>query len=216
MPAPDSAETSDSKASLLAVYATQFSSYSSLLWQVPALGLTAQSFLLTIALTHGNSKGASIMASGLGMLIAVASVFLMHDQRGFATTHAWFVRQLSRQLTLVGILEGLEDPDAEPQLEVGRAGTDEPQRVLLGTRTRRDLTRTRRNLTKFMRKMLKLPVKEKDPVKGKDTGEVAIDAVSVWQVPHLIYHVWRGCMLAFMAADVVIIISAVFGFSWFG
>lgn len=59
-----------------------------------------------------------------------------------------------------------------------------------------------------MEKKRKLPVNEKD--------NVAIDAVSVWQVPHLIYHVWRGCMLAFMAADVVIIISAVFGFSWFG
>lgn len=129
MPAAHRVDTPDSKASLLAVYATQFSSYSSLLWQVPALGLTAQSFLLTIALTHGNSKGATVMASGLGMLIAVASISLMHDQRGFATTHAWLVRQLAMQLTLVGELEGLTDPDAEPQLEVVRAGAEQPQLV---------------------------------------------------------------------------------------
>jgi hypothetical protein len=41
------------------------------------------------------------------------------------------------------------------------------------------------------------------------------DAVSIWQVPHLIYHVWRWCMIAFMVADVVIIISSARGYSWF-
>jgi hypothetical protein len=196
----DDENPSDSQVSLLGVYATQFSSYSSLLWQVPALGLTAQSFLLTIALTHDSSQGARIMASGLGLLIALASVALMHGQRGFAISHAWFVRQLSIQLGL-GELAGIKESDAEPQLETRRVGDAEPDPVSLSTRTNK-------NLREFLKKRLKLRIRQ--------IPEVAIDAVSIWQVPHLIYHVWRWCMIAFMVADVVIIISSVRGYSWFG
>jgi hypothetical protein len=196
----DHENPSDSQLSLLGVYATQFSSYSSLLWQVPALGLTAQSFLLTIALTHDSSQGARIMASGLALLIALASVSLMHGQRGFAISYAWFVRRLSIQLGL-GKLAGIADPEAEPQLEAARVKDDEPAPVGLSTRVNRSIRR-------FLKKRLKLPVGQ--------IPEVKIDAVSIWQVPHLIYHVWRWCMIAFIVADVVIIFSSACGYSWFG
>jgi hypothetical protein len=39
-------ETPDQLISLLSVYAGQYASYTTLLWQVPALSLTAQAFLL--------------------------------------------------------------------------------------------------------------------------------------------------------------------------
>jgi hypothetical protein len=45
-------ETPDQLISLLGVYANQYASCTTLLWQVPALSLTAQAFLLTIALSN--------------------------------------------------------------------------------------------------------------------------------------------------------------------
>jgi hypothetical protein len=46
-------------------------------WQTPALALTAQSFLLTIALDSTATTGARALAAGLGILVAVMSLQLM-------------------------------------------------------------------------------------------------------------------------------------------
>jgi hypothetical protein len=87
-----------------------------LLWQVPALGLTAQSFLLTIALMKDSSSWARIVACSLSMLIALASVFLMHNQRGRAISHAELLRRLSEKLRLDDLLGGdVELDDAVPK-----------------------------------------------------------------------------------------------------
>jgi hypothetical protein len=101
-------------ASLLTVYSTQFGSYTSLLWQVPALGLTAQAFLLTIALSAGNNNLAKVIASVLSILIAVASSRLMHDQRGHAINHGELALRVSKQLRLAPLLGTLKVEDAEP------------------------------------------------------------------------------------------------------
>jgi hypothetical protein len=79
--APD---TPDQLLSLLGVYATQYASYTTLLWQVPALSLTAQAFLLTLALGHGNGTSAKIIGAALSAATSGASYALMHDQRGHA------------------------------------------------------------------------------------------------------------------------------------
>ena len=106
----------DSLVSLLSVYAGQFGSYTTLLWQVPALGLTAQSFLLTIALMKDTSGQARIVACALSTVIAVASVSLMHNQRGRAINHAELLRRLSAKLGLGGFLHGsVELEDAAPK-----------------------------------------------------------------------------------------------------
>lgn len=105
----------DSAVSLLGAYAGQFGSYTTLLWQVPALGLTAQAFLLTIALMNTTTSGARIIACALSMIIAIASGFLMHNQRGRAVNHAELLRRLSAKLELGKFLEGpLELDDAVP------------------------------------------------------------------------------------------------------
>jgi hypothetical protein len=85
--------------SLLTLYASQFGSYTTLLWQVPALSLTAQLFLMTIALGSG-SKAARLITSALSMIIAWASTRLMHDQRGHAINHGELARRISKQLHL--------------------------------------------------------------------------------------------------------------------
>lgn len=113
MEVPDEARTA-LLTSLLTVYSTQFGSYTSLLWQVPALGLTAQAFLLTIALTNNNGDLAKVIASVLSILIAVASSRLMHDQRGHAINHGELALRVSRELRLASQFGTLNVDDAEP------------------------------------------------------------------------------------------------------
>jgi len=56
----------DNLLSLLSVYTTQFASYTTLLWQVPALGLAAQAFLMTIVLgSHDNASDGAKYAAGI-------------------------------------------------------------------------------------------------------------------------------------------------------
>jgi len=105
----------DNKITMLSVYAAQFGSYTTLLWQVPALSLTAQSFLLTIALTHGNNKVSVGLAAGLSIVIALASVRLMHNQRGRAINHAELVNRLSQNLQVNQLLGDLDLSDAVPR-----------------------------------------------------------------------------------------------------
>jgi hypothetical protein len=109
---------------LLNVYTTQFGSFTTLLWQVPALGLTAQAFLMTIVLGAASpsiSNGARFAAAGLSIIVAFASIFLMHDQRARAINHAELAKRISYRLSLtdkvLGGSFGLDDA-------VPRQGTD--------------------------------------------------------------------------------------------
>lgn len=108
---PDSA---DQLIALLGVYATQYASYTTLLWQVPALSLTAQAFLLTIALSNGNGTTAKVTVSALSMVISIASRLLMHDQRGHAINYGELAENLSRKLDLVDFLGSVTADDGEP------------------------------------------------------------------------------------------------------
>ncbi len=106
----------DHLVSLLGVYAGQFGSYTTLLWQVPALGLTAQAFLLTIALDYASSRWARCTASVLSIIIALASAVLMHNQRGREINHGELLRRISEKLLLRDLLGGdIELDDALPQ-----------------------------------------------------------------------------------------------------
>lgn len=113
----ESALSPDGKVNLLSVYASQAGSYTTLLWQVPALSLTAQSFLLTIALGSDSSNYARYIASGLSVIIAVSSWALMHDQRGHAINYGELARRLSDQLPLPRIIKvELDLVDAVPRI----------------------------------------------------------------------------------------------------
>ena len=76
-PAPD---TPDQLISLPGVYAAQYAFYTTLLWQLPALSLTAQAFLLTIALSHSDGVSARVTATALYAVISAASYALMENQ----------------------------------------------------------------------------------------------------------------------------------------
>jgi hypothetical protein len=90
--------------SLLGVYAGQAGSYTTLLWQVPALSFTGQSFLLTIALMHGNGRWAGVIAAVLSFLIALGSLFLLHQHRGHAINHMIMAGRVSHLLSLKDLL----------------------------------------------------------------------------------------------------------------
>ena len=76
-PTPD---TPDQLISLAGVYAARYASYTTLLWQLPALSLTAWAFLLTIALSHSNGVSARVTAAALSAVISAASYALMENQ----------------------------------------------------------------------------------------------------------------------------------------
>jgi len=111
---PDVDADASALTELLGVYAAQFGSYTTLLWQVPALSLTAQSFLMTIALGD-NSNVARLIASVLSIMIAGTSISLMHNQRGHAINHGELALRVSRKLGLARKLGRLAIDDAKPE-----------------------------------------------------------------------------------------------------
>lgn len=62
--------------------------WDALLWQVPALSLTAQAFLFTIALGPDSSRYARIIASALAIVMSVLSLYLMARHRQAEITDA--------------------------------------------------------------------------------------------------------------------------------
>jgi hypothetical protein len=103
--------------SLLSVYAGQAGSYTTLLWQVPALSFTGQSFLLTIALMHGNGRWAGVISAALSFLIALGSLFLLHQHRGHAINHMIMAGRVSHLLGLTNLLGTVEKTKGAPSAD---------------------------------------------------------------------------------------------------
>jgi hypothetical protein len=104
----------DVLASLLGVYAAEFGSYTTLLWQVPALCLTAQSFLMTIILNGGINDFQRGLAAVLSIAITVSCMFLMHSHRGRARNQEHMSRLVSEKLQLEKIFGSWQGRDFNP------------------------------------------------------------------------------------------------------
>ncbi len=104
----------DNLLTLLDIYTTQFASYTTLLWQVPALGLAAQAFLMTVVL-GSMSNGAKYAAAGLSVIIASASIGLMRSQRGRAINQNGLAKMVSQRLKLKPLLGEFSLEDAVPR-----------------------------------------------------------------------------------------------------
>lgn len=63
------------------ILSSRRNTYDQLLWQTPVLSLTAQAFLLTIALGSGSSNTARFMSASLSLITALASILLMAKHR---------------------------------------------------------------------------------------------------------------------------------------
>ena len=90
--------TPDARAALLAVYAGQFGSYTTLLWQVPALSLTAQAFLFTIALAKDVDPEARVVTGILSVVASLMSIYLMFSHRVHAERQGRVAEDLALQL----------------------------------------------------------------------------------------------------------------------
>lgn len=71
-----------------------------LLWQTPSLALTAQAFLLTIALSADASSLGRIFAACLGIVVALISMHTMVKHRHFENLDNFKMARLERQLGL--------------------------------------------------------------------------------------------------------------------
>ena len=63
------------------VVAARRASYDAMMWQTPALGMTAQAFLLTLALGSGASNSARMISAALSILISLMVVHLLAKHR---------------------------------------------------------------------------------------------------------------------------------------
>lgn len=71
-----------------------------LLWQTPALALTAQAFLLTIALVADFSATGRVLAAGLGVVVAVISMQTMARHRYLESLDSFQMEALEHELGL--------------------------------------------------------------------------------------------------------------------
>lgn len=90
--------TPDTRAALLGIYAGQYGSYTNLLWQVPALSLTAQAFLFAIVFSRDASLGARAASGLLSTLASLMSIYLMISHRIRAARYGQVAEDLARQL----------------------------------------------------------------------------------------------------------------------
>ncbi len=112
-PAPQRAAVDRSDADLLLyeIVAHRRMQYDGMMWQVPALSLTAQAFLLTIAVGPDSSPVARVVSGLLSAVIALISVQLMTKHRRHESVDSRWLEKFERD-------RGLEPVHAPPR---GRA-----------------------------------------------------------------------------------------------
>lgn len=74
------------------------------MWQTPALGLTAQAFLLTISLDTSNTTSSRALAAALGAVVALLSVQLMIKHEFHLRLDRWQLRRLEDRLGIEPIV----------------------------------------------------------------------------------------------------------------
>ena len=78
--------------------------YDTLMWQVPVLSLTAQAFLLTIALGSTSSPAARLTAAILSFVVAIISLQLMAKHRHNEEIDSRLAEKLERELHLDAVI----------------------------------------------------------------------------------------------------------------
>jgi small-conductance mechanosensitive channel len=91
-------------------------STNSLIWQTPALALTAQAFLMTICLAGDVSRAARGLAALLGLLVSLACVQLMFRHRHLAVSDRDLLESIETKLGLWVISNRTaQDPKGGPR-----------------------------------------------------------------------------------------------------
>ena len=99
---------------LYAILASRRIAYDSMMWQTPALGLTAQAFLLTIALSSGNSVAGRRIAALLALVVALISMQLMAKHRKLELIDSRFLERIERDALVLCSVLGVV-PHSKPE-----------------------------------------------------------------------------------------------------
>lgn len=70
------------------------------LWQPPALAMTAQAFLMTIALDGETSPVARVVVAGLGLIVIYLSILVMLSTRWAIVNDLAAIRSLEKQMAM--------------------------------------------------------------------------------------------------------------------
>ncbi|WP_104190437.1 hypothetical protein [Cryobacterium sp. Y82] len=77
--------------------------YETMMWQTPALGMTAQAFLLTLALATDTSDVARIASAALSVLISIMVIQLLGKHRKFEMLDTLTLEEIEIRLNLVTV-----------------------------------------------------------------------------------------------------------------
>jgi len=101
--------------------ATRRTAFDTLMWQVPALGLTAQAFLLTIAYGSSSSEIARLVASALALVVATVAIQTMRKHQANELTDSVLLESIE---STMGITVAGVHPHTKPEIR-GRAVENE-------------------------------------------------------------------------------------------
>lgn len=93
------------------VIAHRRTAFDTLMWQVPALGLAAQAFLLTIAYGSSSSNWARYISGGLAMVVALVAIQTMLKHRANEKTDNLILERIE---VIAGIRIGSQVPHSSP------------------------------------------------------------------------------------------------------
>lgn len=93
-------DTPEHRLAIWQVLAERRSAYDSMLWQTPALGMTAQAFLFTLTLAPDVSTLGRVVAATLSLVIALVSAQLMAKHRRHEISDCLLLEQLEASLEM--------------------------------------------------------------------------------------------------------------------
>ena len=96
--------------------------YDAMMWQTPALGMTAQAFLFTLALNPGSTRWARLIAASLSLALSLMVVQLMAKHRRHEALDALLLRKIEARIGLkflVGVAPHGK-PDERPEAHLNR------------------------------------------------------------------------------------------------
>ncbi len=109
------------------VVASRRTAFDTMMWQVPALGLAAQAFLLTIAYGGTSSDPARVVAGLLSVIVALVAIQTMLKHRSNEKTDNLILERIEQQ---VGIrLDAETHPHDEPFKRGEAIGNDQIHRA---------------------------------------------------------------------------------------
>ncbi len=76
--------------------AARRTAFDTMMWQVPALGLTAQAFLLTIAYGSNTSNTSRYISSALAITVALVAIQTMRKHQANETTDSMLLEEIER------------------------------------------------------------------------------------------------------------------------